>query len=70
MTATELIVIVGGIVLGYWIVAVLLPALGRNRDDDSGGGDRRPRDDAEAADLDRVVAGTDSPDESRIRREM
>lgn len=70
MTVTELIVIVGGLVLGYWIVSVLLPTLGRNRDDDAGAEDTRPRDDAESGDPETVVAETKSRDESPVRREM
>lgn len=49
MTATEIMAIVGGLVLGYWIVAVLLPELGRHRDD-AEAGDTRPPEDGEARD--------------------
>lgn len=40
ITLTEIAVVAGGLLLGYWIVAVFLPLLGRNgdRSDDSGPG--------------------------------
>ena len=28
MTGTEIVVVIGGLVVGYWIVAVVLPMLG------------------------------------------
>lgn len=35
MTTTEWVVVVGGLVLGYWIVSVLLPTIGGREDDAS-----------------------------------
>lgn len=69
MSFTEIAVIVGGLVLGYWIVAVLLPALGKQRGE---GDDRHARpNDADAGD-----DGCDDPgkadrsDGPPVRREM
>lgn len=74
MTLTEVVVVVGGLVLGYWIVAVFLPLLGR-RSDDSGDSDAcRPERDAFAGG-DRTGDGDDPgdagpPDGPPVRREM
>ena len=69
MTATEIMAIGGGLVVGYWIVAVLLPELGRHRDDPEAG-DPGPPEDAEAGDGETAGAETAPRDQPTIRREM
>ena len=76
MTLTEIAVVAAGLLLGYWIVAVFLPLLGRkdDRSDDSGPG--RPDTDVaaggdEEGDGDRnAAAEAEPPDGPPVRREM
>lgn len=78
MTETEALVIVGGLVLGYWIVAVLLPALERDRDEPGTGDSRSSGDtdtgdgDGDGDDCDRedVIVEPAPRDEPPVRREM
>ena len=76
MTLTEVVVVVGGLVLGYWIVAVFLPLLGRKSDDSDDSGACRPEQDAldggdGAGDSDRDAPGdAGPPDGPPVRREM
>jgi hypothetical protein len=74
MTLTEVAVVAGGLLLGYWLVAVFLPLLGRGRDeaDDA----CRPEEDGVCGDDPTANAGRDAarepgpPDGPPVRREM
>lgn len=66
MTGTEIVVVIGGLVVGYWIVAVVLPMLGRT-DDEVGNQDAGASE--EAADAPGLDADTEG-DEPTVRREM
>lgn len=75
MTATEILAIGGGLVVGYWIVAVLLPELGRHRDDadDLDGAGRSGDVEADGGGPDGnvpVVVDVQPRDERPVRREM
>ena len=66
MTGTEIVVVIGGLVVGYWIVAVVLPMLGRTGDE---AGNQDAGASEEAADAPGPDADTEG-DEPTVRREM